>query len=72
MISETCEGCVGAASLQHELFEVVMQDGVLDVAEDKSNVLCVNGGGEVVVQRLLLLVSTLVSETLHQELLHVR
>lgn len=61
----------GPASLQHELFEVVVQDGVLDVAKDQANVLRVNGGGEVVVEGLLLLVSALVPETIHQELLHV-
>lgn len=61
----------GPASLQHELFEVVVQDGVLDVAKDQANVLRVNGGGEVVVEGLLLLVSALVPETIHQELLHI-
>lgn len=48
-----------------------MQDGVLDITENQSNVLCINGCGEVVVEWLLLLVPALVTETLHQELLHV-
>ncbi len=61
----------GPASLQHELFEVVVQDGVLHVAKDQANVLRVNGGGEVVVEGLLQLVSALVPETIHQELLHI-
>lgn len=48
-----------------------MQDGVLDITKDQSNVLCVDGGGEVVVKRLLLLISALAPEALHQEFLHV-
>lgn len=48
-----------------------MQDGVFDITEDEANVLCVDGGGEVMVKGLLLLFSTLVTEALDQELLHV-
>lgn len=60
-----------APSLQHQLFEVVVQDGVLDVTEHQADVLGVDGRGEVVVQRLLLLFSALLAKALHQEALHV-
>uniref|UniRef100_A0AAY4CJ73 Uncharacterized protein n=1 Tax=Denticeps clupeoides TaxID=299321 RepID=A0AAY4CJ73_9TELE len=48
-----------------------MQDGVLNIAEDEPNVLCVDGRGEVVVERLLLLFPPLAAETLHQKILHI-
>lgn len=48
-----------------------MQDGVLDVSEDKANVLSVDGRGEVVVEWLVLLLAALVAEARHEELLHV-
>lgn len=48
-----------------------MQDGVLDVAEHKPDVLSVDGCGEVVVQRLLLLLTALFAKTFHQEALDV-
>lgn len=48
-----------------------MQDGVFDITEDKANVLCVNGSGEVMIQGLLLLLPALVAEALHQERLHI-
>lgn len=48
-----------------------MQDGVFDITEDETNVLCVNGGGEVMVKGLLLRFTTLVTEALDQELLNI-
>lgn len=59
-------------SLEHELFEVVMEDGVLDVPEHQPDVLRVDGRGEVVVQGLLGGVASLGSEALHHEPLDVR
>lgn len=49
-----------------------MQDCVLDVTEHQPDVLSADGCGEVVVQRLLQLLTSLVPEALHQEALHVR
>ncbi len=48
-----------------------MQDGVFDITEDETNVLGVNGGGEVMVKGLLLRFTTLVTEALDQELLNI-
>lgn len=48
-----------------------MKNGILHVAENKADVLRVDGGGEVVVQGLLLLVPAFVPETFHQEFLDV-
>ena len=59
-------------SLQHQLLEVVVQDGVLDVAEHQADVLGVDGCGEVVVERLLLLLAALFPEAFYQEALDVR
>lgn len=53
-------------SLQHDIFEVLLQDGVLDGVEDKADILRVYGGGEVVEERLAP-VSPLTAERLHQE-----
>lgn len=58
--------------MEHELFEVVMEDGVLDVPEHQPDVLRVDGRGEVVVQGLLGGVASLGTETLHHERLDVR
>lgn len=59
-------------SLEHELFEVVVQDGVLDVPKHQPDVLRVDGGGEVVVQGLLSTVAPLGPEAVHHERLDVR
>lgn len=64
--SESCH-----QSLEHELLEVVVEDGVLHVSEHQADVLRVDGGGEVVVQRPLLLVPASAPEALHQKLLDV-
>lgn len=56
----------GERSLQHDVFEVLLQYGVLDGVEDKADVLRVDGGGEVVEQRLAP-VPPLTAERLHQE-----
>lgn len=53
-------------SLQHDVFEVLLEDGVLDGMEDKADVFRVDGGGEVVEERLAP-VSPLTAERLHQE-----
>lgn len=58
-------------SLQHELLEVVVQDGVLDVPEHQPDVLRVDGGGEVVVERLLRGIAPPGPETFHHEDLDV-
>lgn len=58
-------------SLEHELLEVVVQDGVLDIPEHQPDVLRVNGGGEVVVERLLRGVAPPGPETFHHEGLDV-
>jgi len=58
--------------LEHELFEVVVEDGVLDVPEHQPDVLRVDGRGEVVVQRLLGGVAPLGPEALHHERLDVQ
>lgn len=58
--------------MEHELFEVVMEDGVLDVPEHQPDVLRVDGRGEVVVQGLLGGVASLGPEALHHERLDVR
>lgn len=39
---------------QVELLEVVPEDGVFDGHEDKADVFCVRGAGEVRIQRLVL------------------
>lgn len=49
-----------------------MQNGVLDVPEHQPDVLSVDGGGEVVIQRLVLLLAALFAEALHQEALDIR
>lgn len=59
-------------SLKHELFEVVMQDGVLDVSEHQPDVLRVDGCGEVVIQWLLGGVTSLGPEAFYHERLDVR
>lgn len=48
-----------------------MENGILDVTEHEADVLRVDGGGEVVIQGLLLLVPAFAAETLHQEFLDV-
>lgn len=53
-------------SLQHDIFEVLLQDGVLDGMKDKADVFRVDGGGEVVEERLAP-VPPLAAERLHQE-----
>ena len=53
-------------SLQHDVFEVFLQDGVLDGVKDKTNIFCVYRGGEVVEERLPS-VPPLTAERLHQE-----
>lgn len=53
-------------SLQHDVFEVLLQDGVLDGVEDEADVLRVYSGGEVVEERLAP-VPPLAAERLHQE-----
>lgn len=53
-------------SLQHDVFEVFLQDGVLDGVKDEADVFSVHGGGEVVEQRLPP-VPPLAPERLHQE-----
>lgn len=58
-------------SLQHQLLEVIVQDGVLDVAEHQPDVLSVDGRGEVVVEGLLLLLAALFAEAFYQEALDV-
>lgn len=58
--------------MEHELLEVVVQDGVLDVPEHQPDVLRVDGRGEVVVQGLHGGVASLGPEALHHERLDVR
>ena len=53
-------------SLKHDVFEVFLQDGVLDGVKDKTDIFCVYSGGEVVEERLAP-VSPLTAEQLHQE-----
>lgn len=53
-------------SLQHDVFEVLLQNCVFDGVKDKADVFCVHCGGEVVEQRLPP-VSPLAAERLHQE-----
>lgn len=60
-----------SSSLQHELFEVIVQNGVLDIPEHQPDVLSVDGCGEVVVQWLVLLLAALFAEALHQEALDI-
>lgn len=55
-------------SLQHDIFEVFLQDGVLDGVEDEADIFCVYRCGEVVEQRLPS-VSPFTTERLHQECL---
>lgn len=57
-------------SLQHEGFEVAVEDRVLDGVEDDLDVVRVDGGGEVVVERGLGLAAH-VGEHVEQEHLHV-
>lgn len=57
--------------MKHELLEVVVQDGVLDIPEYQLDVLRVDGGGEVVVKRFLGCVTPLSPEALHHESLDV-
>lgn len=53
-------------SLQHYVLQVLLQYGVFDGVEDEADVLRVDGGGEVVEQRLAP-VPPLAAERLHQE-----
>lgn len=53
-------------SLQHDVFEVLLQDGVLDGVKDEAYVFSVHRRGEVVEERLPP-VSPLTAERLHQE-----
>lgn len=53
-------------SLQHDVFEVFLQDGVLDGVEDEADVFGVHSGGEVVEERFPP-VSPFTTERLHQE-----
>lgn len=53
-------------SLQHDVFQVLLQDGVLDGMKDKADIFRVYSGGEVVEERLAP-VSPLAAEGLHQE-----
>lgn len=55
-------------SLQHDIFEVFLQDGVLDGMKDKADIFRVYGSGEVVEERLAP-VSPLTAERLHEECL---
>lgn len=55
-------------SLQHDIFEVFLQDGVLDGMKDKADIFRVYGSGEVVEERLAP-VSALTAERLHEECL---
>lgn len=57
-------------SLQHDVLEVLLQDGVFDGVEHKADVLGVDGRGEVVEERLAA-VAPLAVEALHQIGLHV-
>lgn len=59
-------------SLEHELFKVVVEDGVLDVPEHQPDVLRVDGCGEVVVQGLLAGIAPLGPEAVHHERLDFR
>lgn len=61
-------GC--SPSLQHDVLEVLLQDGVLDSVEHEANVLCVDGRGEVVEQGFAA-VPSLPVKALHQVTLHV-
>lgn len=63
-------GTARGPSLQHDVLEVLLQDGVLHGVEHEADVLGVDGGGEVVEQRLAT-VPALAVEALHQEALHV-
>lgn len=58
-------------SLQHDVFEVLLQDGVLDSVKDKTDIFRVYGGGEVV-EEWLAPVSPLTAEGLHEESLEER
>lgn len=53
-------------SLQHDIFEVFLQDGVLHGVEDKADIFCVYRSGEVV-EKWLPPVSPLTTKQLHQE-----
>lgn len=53
-------------SLQHDVFEVLLEDGILDGVEDKADVFRVYRRGEVVEERLAP-VPPLTAERLHQE-----
>lgn len=55
-------------SLQHDIFEVFLQDGVLDSVKDKTDIFCVYSSGEVV-EEWLAPVSPLTAERLHQKCL---
>lgn len=66
------QGAGSAWSLEHQLLQVVVQDGVLDVPEHQPDVLRVDGGGEVVVERLLRGVAPPGPETFYHEGLDVR
>lgn len=57
--------------MEHELLQVVVEDGVFDVPEHQPDVLSVDGRGEVVVQELLGGVAPLGAETVHHEALDV-
>lgn len=48
-----------------------MKDGVLDITEHQPDVFSVDGCGEVVVQWLLLILTPLFAEAIHQEALDI-
>lgn len=53
-------------SLQHDIFEVLLEDGVLDRMKDKADIFRVYSRGEVMEERLAP-VPPLTAERLHQE-----
>lgn len=59
-------GAAARRSLQHDVLEVLLQDGVLDGVEDEADVLRVHRRREVVEQRLAS-VPPFAAERLHQE-----
>lgn len=62
-------GCV-LKSLQHDVLQVLLQDGVFNGVEDEADVLRVDGRGEVVEERLAA-VAALALEALHQVVLDI-
>lgn len=65
-VREPSSGQPSPRSLQHDVFEVLLQDGVLDSVKDKTDIFRVYGGGEVV-EEWLAPVSPLTAEGLHEE-----